>query len=85
MIIRKMYLCQTTKHIIKYNAALLSPFFSDDDSSLIFISVDCFSYFKPDFQTPNFCFEEVKKCLSDKFFKKVKNILLPIADFEKLI
>ena len=63
----------------------VAVFFSDDDSSLIFISVDCFSYFKPDFQTPNFCFEEVKKCLSDKFFKKVKNILLPIADFEKLL
>ena len=63
----------------------VAGFFSDDDSSLIFISVDCFSYFKSDFQTPNFCFEEVKKCLSDKFFKKVKNILLPIADFEKLI
>ena len=72
MIVSTLYLCNATMRIIENDSVLAEhgcPIFSDGSSNVIFICVSCLSYFKSTFQASNFCFEELKKCLSEKYLK----------------
>ena len=72
MIVSTLYLCNATMRIIENDGGLAEHgcrTFSDGSSNVIFICVSCLSYFKSTFQASNFCFEELKKCLSEKYLK----------------
>ena len=86
MFVKILYLCNATIAVIGHNNALAERgcFFSDGSSNVIFICVTCLSYFKSTFQVPNFCFEELKKCLSEKYLKVGEDLALP-TEFEQLI
>ena len=72
MIVSTLYLCNATMRIIENDSVLAEHgcrIFYDGSSNVIFICVSCLSYFKSTFQASNFCFEELKKCLSEKYLK----------------
>ena len=84
--ISSIYCCDTT--LIKYLSNEFSfgsyyRFFSDGNFNLIIIFVECLSYFKSLFEVSNFCFEELKKCLSEKFLRQDESRTLP-TEFEQL-
>lgn len=86
MIVSTLYLCNATIAVIEHNNALAEHgcrFFSDGGSNLILLCVICLSYFKFPFQAPNFCFEELKKCLSERYLKVSEDLALP-TEFEQL-
>ena len=58
-------------------------FFFEGNFNLIIICVDCLSYFKYQFKASNFCFEEIKKYLSEKFLREDESQTLPI-EYEQL-
>ena len=72
MEITKLYLCESTVVIIRFNQALLEHnynFFSNESSELIFICEACRSFFKQIYFLQNFCFKEVRKCLLEEFLE----------------
>ena len=86
MFVSTLYLCNATIAVIEHNNVLAEHgrrFFSDGSSNVIFICVTCLSYFISTFQATNFCFEELKKCLSEKYFKIGEDLVLP-TEFEQL-
>ena len=77
MIVSTLYLCNATMGIIENDSVLAEHgcrIFSDGSSNVIFICVSCLSYFKSTFQASNFCFEELKKCLSEKYLKEGEDL-----------
>lgn len=73
--ISAVYCCNATLTIISRNEFSLEHgccFSFDGKFSLILICVDCLKYFKSQFQAPNFCLEEFKKCLLEKYLGKTK-------------
>ena len=87
MEITKLYLCESTVVIIKFNQALLKHgcyFFSNQSSELIFICEASCLFFKQMYFPQNFCFEELTKCLLENFLGKGEGILLPTV-FKRII
>ena len=81
-----IYCCDTilTKFLSnEFSFGSYYPFFSDGNSNLIIICVECLSYFKSLFGASNFCFEELKKCLSERFLREDESRTLP-TKFEQL-
>ena len=86
MIVSTLHLCNATISIIENDGMLAEHgcrFFSDGSSNVIFICVSCLSYFKSTFQVSNFCFEKLKKCLSEKYLKESEDLTFP-TEFERL-
>ena len=86
MFVSTLYLCNAPVAVIEHNNVLAEHgcrFFSDGSSNVIFICVTCLSCFKPTLQVPNFCFEELKKCLSEKYLNIGEDLALP-TEFEQL-
>ena len=86
MIVSTLYLCNKTISIIENDGVLAEHgcrFSSGGSSNVIFICVSCLSYFKSTFQASNFCFEELKKCLSEKYLKEGEDLTLP-TEFKRL-
>ena len=58
-------------------------FFFNGTSTVIFICPSCFNYFKFLYLAQNFCFEEFRKCLSEKHLKEGGNLTFR-TEFERL-
>ena len=86
MFVSRSYFCNVTIAVIEHNNALAEHgrrFFSDFSPNMIFICVTCLSYFISTFQAPNFCFEELRKCLSEKYLKIGEDLAIP-TEFDQL-
>ena len=58
-------------------------FFFYGNSRVIFICPSCPRYFKSLCLAQNVCFEELGRCLSEKYLRKEENLTFP-TEFERL-
>ena len=73
--------------IVENNGILLEHggrLFFQWNFSVIFICPSCVSYFKSLYQAQNFCFQELRKCLSEKYLREGENLTFP-TEFQRLI
>ena len=89
MTVTKIYLCETamvltrftTTQFTHFNQMLLlnrkaSLYYNKNNTELIFICEVCRIFFEEEY-FENFSFDELRKCLIEKFLKRSQNILLP--------
>ena len=81
--VNKLYLCELMIVTITFNQALLPHGYHVifNEGQLIFLCEAYLHVFMRLCYPSNFCFKELRKCLSERFFKKDKCILLA-TEFE---
>lgn len=83
MPISTLYLCNATVSIAENEETIFDHGGRFFLWNLIFIFPSCLSYFKCLYLAKNFCFEELRKFLSEKYLRKEQNLTFPI-EFQRL-
>ena len=84
MNIVKLYLCGKSAVTNRINEVLYNSYFFRNNDEVIIIFHECSIYFTSLLSPINFCFREMRKCLTRKFLLKSQEIHFP-DEFEQLI